>query len=189
MHPAQVVYPQSLCFHSHSDLPCAHLPLLVANHAKLHPLSLPPSPLSSTPPFLPIDPCPSIHAQVLQIQIFSLTGVEPENQMGGGGAEGETGEKGAEGAEGEKGATGEGGEKGGKGREERTIGVRKETAAMALQAAQEVLPRVKQALEQMWAGSGGDGDAVWLQGSVQHERVCGGWVSADGENAPNEMVN
>ncbi|CAI5509859.1 unnamed protein product [Closterium sp. Naga37s-1] len=61
-------------------------------------------------------------------------------------------------------------------------------AAMAMQAAQEVLPRVKQALEQMRAGNGGDGDAVWLQALVQHARVCGGWVSADGENAPNKMA-
>ncbi|CAI5464717.1 unnamed protein product [Closterium sp. Yama58-4] len=61
-------------------------------------------------------------------------------------------------------------------------------AAAALQAAQEVLPRVKQGLEQMQAGNGGDGDTAWLQGLVQHARVCGGWVSADGENAPNEMA-
>ncbi|CAI5472421.1 unnamed protein product [Closterium sp. Yama58-4] len=67
-------------------------------------------------------------------------------------------------------------------------GQRAVLAAMGLQAAQEVLPRVKQALEQMRTGSGGGGDAVWLQGLVQHERVCGGWVSADGENPPNEMA-
>ncbi|GJP86377.1 hypothetical protein CLOP_g16404, partial [Closterium sp. NIES-67] len=62
-------------------------------------------------------------------------------------------------------------------------------AAMAMQAAQEVLPRVKQALAQMRAGSsGGDGDGSWLQCVVQHERVCGGWVTADGENPPNELA-
>ncbi|CAI5955678.1 unnamed protein product [Closterium sp. NIES-64] len=60
-------------------------------------------------------------------------------------------------------------------------------AAMALQAAQEVLPRVKQALEQMRTGNDGDGDAARLQALVQHARVCGGWVSADGESAPREM--
>ncbi|CAI5987187.1 unnamed protein product [Closterium sp. NIES-65] len=60
-------------------------------------------------------------------------------------------------------------------------------ADVTMQAAQEVLPHVKQALEQMRAGNGGDGDASWLQGLVQHERVCGGMVSADGEKALNEM--
>ncbi|CAI5496149.1 unnamed protein product [Closterium sp. Naga37s-1] len=97
-------------------------------------------------------------------------------------------------AEGEEGPSAEARkEKGGVVAEEKGVGgwrygKRAVLAAMAMEAAQEVLPRVKQALEQMRAGNGGGGDAAWLQGLVQHERVCGGMVSADGENAPNEMA-
>ncbi|CAI5987193.1 unnamed protein product [Closterium sp. NIES-65] len=96
-------------------------------------------------------------------------------------------------AEGVEGASAEARkEKGGVVAEEKGVGgwrygKRAVLAAMAMEAAQEVLPRVKQALE-MRAGNGGGGDASWLQGLVQHERVCGGMVSADGENAPNEMA-
>ncbi|CAI5509864.1 unnamed protein product [Closterium sp. Naga37s-1] len=123
--------------------------------------------IHTPPPFpLSVHPWPSIHAQVVQIQIFSLA-VCSCCTIRGGGAEGGTGAEAAEGAEGENGATGEGGEEGGKGKSSREDDEElarrlqeEEEAALAEQIQQSEVHAMHTMLQQLRGGQ--------LRGQQQH---------------------